>query len=203
MAQKDVGNKVPIYKLKKTEEVMKYYDEWGTNNKYDQDMVDWDYTGPKETVEIFKMYANHKEIKIYDAGCGTGLVGVELKKYGYNNFDGVDLSQKLLDLVPNGLYKNLLKAGGAINFTEENFIKLFKDKAKVFFKKNGLLLNWKEFEKLDQSQQINTLAMIAPVSNEEKQKLLETKTIIGKTKLMLEIIEFYLHASRSDNKTLQ
>ena len=24
MAQKDVGNKVPIYKLKKTEEVMKY-----------------------------------------------------------------------------------------------------------------------------------------------------------------------------------
>ena len=77
------------------------------------------------------------------------------------------------------------------------------NKAKIFFKKNGLLLNWKEFEKLDQSQQINTLAMIAPVSNEEKQKLLETKTIIGKTKLMSEIIEFYLHASRVDNKTLQ
>ena len=86
---------------------------------------------------------------------------------------------------------------------ERERLKLFKDKAKVFFKKNGLLLNWKEFEKLDQSQQINTLAMIAPLSNEEKQKLLETKTIIGKTKLMLEIIEFYLHASRSDNKTLQ
>ena len=109
MAQKDVGNKVPIYKLKKTEEVMKYYDEWGTNNKYDQDMIDWDYTGPKETVEIFKNHAKNKEIKIYDAGCGTGLVGVELKKYGYNNFDGVDLSQKLLDLVPQGLYKNLSK----------------------------------------------------------------------------------------------
>ncbi|HJM78296.1 MAG TPA: class I SAM-dependent methyltransferase [Candidatus Pelagibacter bacterium] len=88
---------------------MKYYDEWGINNKYDQDMVEWDYTGPKETVEIFKKYANNKKIKIYDAGCGTGLVGVELKKYGYTNFDGVDLSQKLLDLVPNGLYKNLSK----------------------------------------------------------------------------------------------
>ncbi len=109
MADKDVSNKVPIYKLKTTEEVMKYYDEWGINNKYDQDMVEWDYTGPKETVEIFKKYANNKEIKIYDAGCGTGLVGVELKKYGYTNFDGVDLSQKLLDLVPNGLYKNLSK----------------------------------------------------------------------------------------------
>ena len=86
---------------------------------------------------------------------------------------------------------------------ERERLKLFKDKAKVFFKKNGLLLNWKEFEKLDQSQQINTLAMIAPVSNEEKQKLLETKTIIDKTKLMSEIIEFYLHASKEDNKTLQ
>ena len=109
MAVKDVSNKVPIYKLKTTEEVMKYYDEWGTNNKYDQDMIDWDYTGPKETVEIFKNHAKNKEIKIYDAGCGTGLVGVELKKYGYNNFDGVDLSQKLLDLGPHGLYKNLSK----------------------------------------------------------------------------------------------
>ena len=110
MTDKDVENKVPIYKLKTTEEIMKYYDEWGTNNKYDKDMVEWDYTGPKETVDTFKKYANNKEIKIYDAGCGTGLVGVELKKNGYTNFDGVDLSQKLLDLVPNGLYNNLLRA---------------------------------------------------------------------------------------------
>ena len=57
MAQKDVGNKVPIYKLKKTDEVMKYYDEWGKGNKYDQDMIDWKYSGPKETVEIFRNYA--------------------------------------------------------------------------------------------------------------------------------------------------
>ena len=56
MAQKDVGNKIPIYKLKKTDEVMKYYDEWGEGNKYDQDMVDWNYTGPKETSEVFIKY---------------------------------------------------------------------------------------------------------------------------------------------------
>ena len=53
MAQKDVGNKIPIYKLKTTDEVMKYYDEWGIKNKYDQDMINWNYTGPKETVATF------------------------------------------------------------------------------------------------------------------------------------------------------
>ena len=107
MDHKDVENKLPIYKLKTTNEVMEYYDDWGIANKYDQDMVDWNYTGPKETVNVFKKYALNKEIKILDAGCGTGLVGVELKKYGYLNIDGADLSKKLLNLIPQGYYKNL------------------------------------------------------------------------------------------------
>ena len=109
MAQKDVENKIPIYKLKTTDEVMKYYDEWGKENKYDKDMEDWNYTGPKETSKIFNKYSSNKDIKIYDAGCGTGLVGVELKKYGFSNFYGADLSQKLLDLVPKKLYQTLDK----------------------------------------------------------------------------------------------
>ena len=107
MVQKDVGNKIPIYKLKTTDEIMKYYDEWGY--KYDKDMEDWNYTGPKETSKIFNKYSSDKDIKIYDAGCGTGLVGVELKKYGFSNFFGADLSQKLLDLVPKRLYTTLDK----------------------------------------------------------------------------------------------
>jgi len=107
MAQKDVGNKIPIYKLKTTDEVMKYYDEWGVKNKYDQDMINWNYTGPKETVTTFIKYSKDKNIKILDAGCGTGLVGIELKKYNYLNIDGMDLSKKLLDLVPQGYYQRL------------------------------------------------------------------------------------------------
>ena len=102
MAQKDVGNKVPIYKLKKTKEVMDFYDEWGLNNKYDKDMVDWNYTGPKETSEVFAKYQKEKNIKIYDAGCGTGLVGLELKKYGFitsiyrGTYETYNLSAKIL-----------------------------------------------------------------------------------------------------------
>ena len=109
MAQKDVGNKIPIYKLKTTDEVMKYYDEWGDKDKYNKDMVDWNYTGPKETVEIFNKYQKNKNILIFDAGCGTGLVGIELKKYGFENFHGADLSQTLLDTVPDNLYQKLEK----------------------------------------------------------------------------------------------
>ena len=101
MAQKDVGNKVPIYKLKKTDEVMKYYDEWGEGNKYDQDMVDWNYTGPKETSEVFIKYQKNKDAKIYDAGCGTGLVGVELKKIWIFKFLWSRPFSKIIRFSPN------------------------------------------------------------------------------------------------------
>ena len=109
MVQKDVENKIPIYKLKTTDEVMEYYDEWGKENKYNKDMEEWNYTGPKEASKILDKYSSNKHIKIYDAGCGTGLVGVELKKYGFLNLYGADLSQKLLNLVPKEIYKTLDK----------------------------------------------------------------------------------------------
>ena len=47
------------------------------------------------------------------------------------------------------------------------------EKAKIFYKKNGLLLNWKEFGKLDHSQMINTMAMISPITNEENKNYLK------------------------------
>ena len=75
--------------------------------------------------------------------------------------------------------------------------------AKVFFKRNGLLLNWKEFEKLDLTQKINTLAMIAPITNEEKQKLLETISLESKVNTLDSIISFYLHETNFNNQTVQ
>jgi Lon protease-like protein len=88
-------------------------------------------------------------------------------------------------------------------FNKEKEIKVLSEKIKNFFRKNGLLLNWKEFEKLDQNQRINTLAMIAPISNEEKQSILESVNIQTKAKTLSEIIEFYLHENLTNNSTLQ
>ena len=77
------------------------------------------------------------------------------------------------------------------------------DKAKIFFKRSGLLLNWNEFEKLDQIQKINTLAMISPITSEEKQKLLESITLEERVKTLENIISFYLHEVNFNNQTIQ
>ena len=109
MAKKDIINKLPIYKLQSPEEILKYYKDWSDNNKYNKDMIEWNYTAPKETVNVLKKYVLNKNFKILDAGCGTGLVGIELKKFGYLHVEGIDFSQDMLDLVPQDIYRNLQK----------------------------------------------------------------------------------------------
>ena len=76
-------------------------------------------------------------------------------------------------------------------------------KAKTFFERGGLLLNWKEFEKLDEIQKVNTLAMIAPITNEEKQKLLESVSLKEKVNVLGNIVNFYLHEVNFNNQTVQ
>ena len=77
------------------------------------------------------------------------------------------------------------------------------EKTKIFFKRNGLLLNWREFDKLEKIQRIDTLSMISPITNEEKQKLLESVTFEEKTQTLENIISFYLHEINYNNRTVQ
>lgn len=61
-----------------------------------------DYAAPSLMGETLKNLAQNvklKKMKILDAGCGTGLCGEYLKKYAkFRGLDGVDLSQKMLDV---------------------------------------------------------------------------------------------------------
>jgi len=107
--KKNTDDKLDIYKLTTPEEILKYYQDWTKKNKYNQDMIDLNYVAPKETVSVLKKYALSNNYKILDAGCGTGLVGIELKKCGYSNIDGVDFSQDMLDLIPKNIYKKIEK----------------------------------------------------------------------------------------------
>ena len=86
---------------------------------------------------------------------------------------------------------------------EEINTKSIVKKAEIFFNRSGFLLNWREFKKLDEMQKINTLSMIAPVTNEEKQKLLEAVSLKDKAKTLENIITFYLHEVDFKNQTVQ
>ena len=107
MNKKNIDNKLAIYKLTSKEKVLEYYDNWTEMSRYNKDMIEWQYIAPKNSVDVFKKYALNKKIKILDAGCGTGLVGIELIKAGYSNLTGVDFSRSMINLVPKNLYKSL------------------------------------------------------------------------------------------------
>ena len=123
MAQKDIVHKVPLHTLKSTDEVRDLYDDWSQNDKYNQDMIDWEYSGPREVVSAFLLHASNKGIKILDAGCGSGLVGEELSKEGYSIIHGADIAAKLMNSIPAGIYQELhnVDLNKPINFTDDFF----------------------------------------------------------------------------------
>ena len=147
---------------------------------------------------------------VYKVGCLGKISDLQESRDGrvLINLTGITRFRILEEINNNKLYREFkvdytnfeldLKNLSGNKSTEELI-----NKVKVFFKKNGLLLNWKEFEKLDKIQQINTLSMISPITNEEKQKLLEAVTIEDKIKTLEDIISFYLHEINFNSRTIQ
>jgi uncharacterized protein len=150
---------------------------------------------------------------VYTVGCLGEIVDFKKNDDGriLINLNGLTRFEILKEVNNKKLYRefevNYKKFDTDLNVFQDNIEKsqldFFTDKVKQFFKKNQILLNWREFEKLDQVQQINTLAMISPISNEEKQKLLETISVHEKTKTLINIIEFYLHDRNDGKNTVQ
>ncbi len=148
--------------------------------------------------------------KIYQIGCLGKISDYQKSKDGriLINLTGISRFKILEEVTNDKLYREFkvdYKEFGddIININSEIDTKSLMESAKYFFKRNGLLLNWEEFEKLDQSQRINTLAMIAPITNEEKQKLLEAVSTNDKVEALESIISFYLHETGFNNQTIQ
>ena len=77
------------------------------------------------------------------------------------------------------------------------------EKSKNLFKKQGIEINWNEFSKLSDYKQVYTLAMISPISVEEKQKLLEIADLYEMTNVLNDITNFNLYEITDQNKILQ
>ena len=151
---------------------------------------------------------------VYSVGCLGKITQSKNTKDGRMliKLSGVSRFEILSEVNNDKIYREFKvsyeKFSGDQGLVEERTIMLKKiksiyEKTKIFFKNNGLLLNWAEFEKMNEDQKINTLAMIAPISNEEKQMILESIHVDSKTKVLSKIIEFYLHKNTSDKITLQ
>ena len=94
---------------------------------------------------------------------------------------------------------DLNKKDEDINFNDLKFI---FNELKTFFKKQGYLINLEDLKKNNLDQTINALSMASPFSLEEKQILLETKSLKIRKEKLEEILKIYTLDNFS-NTTLQ
>jgi len=171
------------------------------------DLVDDAY---KKNKLMGMVQSKKEDNSVYDIGCLGKISDYQKSKDGriLINLTGISRFKILKEISNDKLYrefqvdyKNFITD---VNDTQNEVdTEGLMEKAKPFFKRNGLLLNWREFDKLDQIQKINTLAMIAPITNEEKQKLLEAVSFQNKVEILESIISFYLHENGLNNQTIQ
>ncbi len=75
--------------------VKQFYADWAM--QYNQDVNSAEYSGPVIAAQLLQQNLTDKKARILDAGCGTGLVGVELQRLGFNHVDGFDLSPEMAE----------------------------------------------------------------------------------------------------------
>ena len=179
-------------------------------NIFEQRYLDLVNDAYKKDKFMGMVQSKKEDDKVYSIGCLGKISDLQKSADGriLINLTGISRFKILKEISNNKLYREFKV--DYENFTNDitnNYNDIdansMIEKAKIFFKRNGLLLNWKEFEKLEHSQRINTLAMIAPITNEEKQKLLESITLEEKIETLESIISFYLHQTSQNNETIQ
>ena len=104
-----------------------------------------------------------------------------------------------LEIDYDDFYHDLENEKKELRFSDLELI--FKD-LKSLFEKKGFIINWKALEKQSLDETINALAMASPFSLEEKQILLESKTLDMRKNNIADILKTYTH-DVFNNSTLQ
>jgi len=88
------------------------------------------------------------------------------------------------------------------NEIKKDLLKKLTEDSTKFFNQQGMLINWHEFSRLKNFQQIFTLAMISPFSVAEKQKLLECPNLNEVAKVLHEMIRFGFYDNQNDKNSV-
>ena len=104
-----------------------------------------------------------------------------------------------LEIDYDDFYHDLENEKKELRFSDLELI--FKD-LKSLFEKRGFIINWKALERQSLDETINALAMASPFSLEEKQILLESKTLDIRKNNIADILKTYTH-DVFNNSTLQ
>ena len=83
------------------------YRDWAKKYDYDNDHVLGTVSQPK-SVNLLTTRLKDKNAEIIDVGCGTGLVGENLKANDFIYFDGIDISEDMLEIAKSRGYRKLL-----------------------------------------------------------------------------------------------
>ena len=110
-----------------------------------------------------------------------------------------DKKYRSVEVDYKGFSNDLSDEKEKINFSDLELI--FKD-LKSLFEKRGFVINWKALEKQSLDETINALAMASPFSLEEKQILLEAKSLDIRKNKIAEILKTYIF-DNYENTTLQ
>ncbi len=102
-------------------DIGKYYDT--LVEKYGDSHQSCDY-GRKESQErkfkVFLDFFDQEPINILDVGCGTGDFYVYLKKkFGEVQYEGIDLSEKMINLCKSKYDKDLFKHKNLLDYTKK------------------------------------------------------------------------------------
>jgi ubiquinone/menaquinone biosynthesis C-methylase UbiE len=102
----NIYNNLNLDKTKNDFEIKKVYQDWAAQYDKDNDDLLGTVSQPN-SVDLLNSHMNDKNIEIVDIGCGTGLVGKFLQNKGYLYYDGLDISEEMLEIAKSRGYRHL------------------------------------------------------------------------------------------------